>query len=161
MAGELSSVAANASAALDLEADDIDEALIRRARVLMIDGFLLSRTTLMTRIFELADYYGTCIALDLALPRIASESASFIVDMARRSPLMLFMNEAEANALTCTLKTVCPTRVKHSMMTSLPESCDLAQGRPLPIAVVKRAEKASSSTQAAPYLPFPRFARTL
>lgn len=142
MAGGLSSVAANASAALDLEADDIDEALIRRARVLMLDGFLLSRTDLMTRILELADYYGTTVALDLSLPRIAAESANFILDMARRYPLMLFMNEAEANALSCTLKTSCPDeseRLEDDERYQLLR--EASKDGPFPVAVVKRAEK--------------------
>jgi len=166
MAGGLISIAADPSAALDLDAEDIDEALIRRARILMLDGFLLSRTALISRILELADYYGTTVALDLSLPRIASESAGFVADMARRYPLILFMNEAEANAFSCAFKTgtsakSCSEVPDYDVDETIDEDeryqalRSLCLDGPFPIAVVKQAEKgvlvfASSSRYAVP-----------
>jgi len=94
--GEEKRVAASPSAALELSESDIKEDDIRRARILVLDGFILNKTGLVRHILELADKYGTIIAIDMGSAAIAGEHAAEIADYARRYSLILFMNEEEA-----------------------------------------------------------------
>jgi sugar/nucleoside kinase (ribokinase family) len=91
-------IAASPSAALELSEEDIDEDIIRRARVVVLDGYMLDRKKLINRILELADNYGTAVALDVSSVDLAGERALEIVTYARAYPLILFMNEAESRA---------------------------------------------------------------
>jgi sugar/nucleoside kinase (ribokinase family) len=88
--------AAAPSAALELSPEDLDEGLIERARVVMIDGFMLNRKDLVVRILNLANKYGTLAALDLGSAGLARDTAWEIATYSRLYPLILFMNEAEA-----------------------------------------------------------------
>jgi len=89
-------IAACPSAALDLQAEHLDETLIKEAKVLVVDGFILPRKALVDRAFELADRYGTVVALDAGSSSVAAEYALTILALAERQPLILFLNEAEA-----------------------------------------------------------------
>jgi sugar/nucleoside kinase (ribokinase family) len=101
MPGGSVAVAACPSAALGLGADDVSEELIRGVKVLALDGFLLGREALVSRVLQLADRYGTVVALDVGSVELAALHASFIARIARTYPLILFMNEAEAEAFSC------------------------------------------------------------
>ena len=94
-------IAASPSAALELSEEDLvsenlGEELIRRAKVVVLDGFMLDRRALVQRILALADKHGTVAALDLSTIGFAAERAFEIVTYARVYPLIIFMNEDEA-----------------------------------------------------------------
>jgi sugar/nucleoside kinase (ribokinase family) len=91
-------IAVAPSAAADLGAGDIREEDIRRARVAVLDGYLLGREELVRRVLGLADRYGTVIALDLGSEKLARDRAAEILRYSGQYPLILFMNEAEAEA---------------------------------------------------------------
>ncbi|MCL2832717.1 MAG: adenosine kinase [Treponema sp.] len=91
-------IAASPSAAMELTAADVDEETIKRAQVVVLDGFLLGRKELVVHILELADKYGTAVALDLSAAGLAYERAAEIITYARAYPLIIFMNEDEAKA---------------------------------------------------------------
>ncbi len=103
MPGEAVAVAACPSAALGLDAEHVSEDLIRGVKVLALDGFLLGRRKLVERVLTLADRYGTVVALDVGSASLAAEHAAFIAATARKYPLILFMNEAEAESFVCAL----------------------------------------------------------
>jgi len=109
--GEGTRIAASPSAALEFSEDDVNEEEIRKAKVVVIDGFMLGRHDIVRRILTLADNYETAAAMDLGSPAIAAEEAAEIAayialvnatsfDAAshntRRHPIFLFMNEDEA-----------------------------------------------------------------
>ena len=89
-------IAASPSAALELSASDIGEEDIQKARIIVVDGYLLSRPPLVRRILDLAERSGKTVALDLGSPAMAEEYALEISGYARQNSLILFMNEAEA-----------------------------------------------------------------
>ena len=91
-------IAACPSAALELSQEDINEDLIRRAEAVVLDGFMLGRRSLVRYILELSDRYGTAVALDLSATGLAYERAAEIITYARAYPLIIFMNEDEADA---------------------------------------------------------------
>jgi sugar/nucleoside kinase (ribokinase family) len=91
-------VAAAPSAALELNAEDIDEAAVRKAKVVVLDGFMMDRQELVRRILDLANKNGTAVALDVSSARLAETRALEIATYSRVYPLILFMNEAEAKA---------------------------------------------------------------
>jgi sugar/nucleoside kinase (ribokinase family) len=91
-------IAASPSAALGLDEPDIPESAIREAAVLSLDGFLLGREALVRHILEGVCRYGTTLALDTGSAAIAADRAGEIVRYCRDYPLILFMNEAEAEA---------------------------------------------------------------
>ncbi|MDR3139113.1 MAG: adenosine kinase [Treponema sp.] len=89
-------IGAAPAAALELTAEDIGEEIIRAAKVVVIDGFLLGRQELVQRILELAEQYGTAVALDAGAAELAKNRALEIVRYCQDYPLILFMNEEEA-----------------------------------------------------------------
>jgi sugar/nucleoside kinase (ribokinase family) len=89
-------IAACPSAALELEVEDIDENIIRSAKVLVIDGYMLGRETLIHHLLKTADKFGTAIALDVGSSGIVKEYAHAILQYCRLYPMILFMNEEEA-----------------------------------------------------------------
>jgi sugar/nucleoside kinase (ribokinase family) len=91
-------IAASPSAALELNEEDIDEDIVRQAKVVVLDGFMLERRKLVCHILELAYKYGTAVALDVSTTGLAEERAVEIVTYARAYPLILFMNEDESRA---------------------------------------------------------------
>jgi sugar/nucleoside kinase (ribokinase family) len=91
-------IAAAPSAARELSIDDIDEDALRRARVVVIDGFMLDRRELVLHILDLADKYGTVAALDVGSTGIVEGEAVEIAGYLRRYPLILFMNEDESRS---------------------------------------------------------------
>jgi sugar/nucleoside kinase (ribokinase family) len=91
-------IAACPQAALGLCARNIPEAPIRDAKAVILDGFLLGRDTLVHRILDLANQYGTPVAMDVGSAALAESRAGEIARYCRDYPLILFMNEAEAAA---------------------------------------------------------------
>ncbi|MDR0496057.1 MAG: adenosine kinase [Treponema sp.] len=94
--GSETRIAASPSAALELSESDIDVEDIKNARVVIIDGFMLDRPNLVRYILALAAQYETVAAIDLSAASIAGKHAMEIMDYAGQQPLILFMNESEA-----------------------------------------------------------------
>jgi len=95
MPGGANAIAACPAAALELRVQDIPEYLIRDARVVALDGFILNRKDIVDHVIRLADRHGTVIALDVSSTAIAAQKAAEIAAYARAYPLILFMNEKE------------------------------------------------------------------
>jgi sugar/nucleoside kinase (ribokinase family) len=91
-------IGAAPAGALELGKEDIAEEEIRRAAVVVIDGYLMGRRDLVRHILDTANRWGTTVALDLSAAWIARERAHEILTYSRVYPLILFMNEAEARA---------------------------------------------------------------
>ncbi|MDR1586183.1 MAG: adenosine kinase [Treponema sp.] len=91
-------VAASPGAALEFTGDDISEEMIQNAGVIVLDGYILERRPLVRRVLELADRYGTPVALDAASVFQIRERAEEILQYCRSYPLILFMNADEALA---------------------------------------------------------------
>jgi sugar/nucleoside kinase (ribokinase family) len=108
-------IAAAPSAALELTADDIDEAAVRRAKAIVLDGFMMDRQDLVRRILELAAKNGTAVALDVSSARLAGTKALELATYSRLYPLILFMNEDEAKAFYLVISK------QHSLNPSLDE----------------------------------------
>ena len=102
--GEGTRIAASPSAALELSEGDINEEEVRKAKVVVIDGFMLGRRDFVHRLIALADRNGAAVAIDLGSAAIAAEEADVIVSYVEshiasnvsRHPFFLFMNEDEA-----------------------------------------------------------------
>jgi sugar/nucleoside kinase (ribokinase family) len=97
-------IAACPSAALDLQPQDIPEKLIRQAKIVMLDGFLLQNQRVVERVLELANRFGTIIAMDVGSSAVAAERALEIAGYCRSYPVILFMNEEEATAFCTVLR---------------------------------------------------------
>lgn len=145
MPGGLSASAACPSAALELGPHDIPEGIIRAAKVLILDGYLLGRKELVRKVLDLASYYGTTVALDVGSSAMAAEHAHLIKDIASRYPLILFLNQHEAETLSCSCGAAlaCP----DTNATDIPEE-DLyrpiirwTEDGPFPVIVIKRGER--------------------
>jgi sugar/nucleoside kinase (ribokinase family) len=91
-------IAAAPSASLELRREDIREEDIRRAGLVVIDGYLTERRDLVRYILDLANRNGTAVALDMGSSAIARTRAHEIVTYSRIYPLILFMNEDESSA---------------------------------------------------------------
>jgi len=93
-------IAASPSAAEELNENDLSEELIRCAKIIVLDGYMLGRSPLIQKIFSIADKYGTVVALDLSSSGVAEQRAHEFVTYMRAYPVILFMNEDEAKALS-------------------------------------------------------------
>jgi sugar/nucleoside kinase (ribokinase family) len=91
-------IAACPGAALRLSAGDVPEDRMREARAVILDGFLLGRDLLVHRVLDLASQWGTPVALDVGSPHLAASRAGEIARYCRDYPLIVFMNEEEADA---------------------------------------------------------------
>ncbi len=89
-------IAASPSAALELGPDDIDEELIRNAKILVLDGYMLGREKLVLHLLETAEKFGTAVALDVGSIGIVKQHAHAIARYCQDYPLILFMNEDES-----------------------------------------------------------------
>jgi len=122
-------IAASPSASLELSENDLDEELIRKAKVVVLDGFMLDRQSLVRHILELAHKYGTVVALDLSTVGLASDKAIEIITYARIYPLIIFMNEDEARAFYRTLSQKQEPSQTHRKDAALsPELMNLFKG---------------------------------
>lgn len=127
-------IAACPSAALGLGAEDVPEDLIRMAKVLVLDGYVLGREKLVDHAISVAERSGTAIALDIGSADNAARFAPFIARLAAESSLMLFMNAAEAIAFSASLRSMNGLDEEDAFghIRSMTE-----QG-PFPIVIVKR-----------------------
>ncbi|MDR0760220.1 MAG: PfkB family carbohydrate kinase [Treponema sp.] len=91
-------IAACPGAALSLAAKDVPEDRMREVRAVILDGFLLGRDVLVHRVLDLANQWGTQVALDVGSVSLAASRAGEIARYCRDYPLIVFMNEAEAEA---------------------------------------------------------------
>jgi sugar/nucleoside kinase (ribokinase family) len=91
-------IAASPGAALEFTGADINEKMIQNAGALVLDGYVLERRPLVRRVLELADKYGTPLALDAASVFQIRERAAEILQYCRNYPIILFMNADEAIA---------------------------------------------------------------
>jgi sugar/nucleoside kinase (ribokinase family) len=107
-------IAASPSAAIEFSEGDINEEEVRKAKVLVIDGYMLGRRGLVRRLLALAAQHGTAAAIDLGSADIAAEEAAEIAayvasfnassldvssnasSHAKQPSFFLFMNEDEA-----------------------------------------------------------------
>ena len=136
-------IASSPSAALELSEDDINTGDVRRARVVVIDGFMLGRPGLVKYILDQAEQAGTVAAIDLSSPGIAMDYAAEITDYANRYSLILFMNENEAAAYCKKMRNEewgmrngnLPLKEADSFFKSL------TAGKPFPIIVVKLGDR--------------------
>ena len=97
--GGKTQIAASPSAALEMSENDISEQDIKKAKVVVIDGFLLfHRPSLVRHVLHLADQHGTVAALDISSAAIAKKYAAEILDYIRKYSIILFLNEEEAAA---------------------------------------------------------------
>ena len=103
-AGSETYIIAAPSAALKLSESDISEEELKKAGVVVIDGFMLDRPGMVDHILRLTDRYGTTAAIDLSSAAIAREKVLEILDYARQYSLILFMNDTEAEAFCEGLK---------------------------------------------------------
>ena len=123
-------IAASPSAALEFSESDIGENEPRKTKVILIDGFMLDKTALVSHILSMAGRSDTAAAIDLSSPGIAREHAAEIADFAKNHPLILFMNEAETEAFSDGLI------IKSAMQETLFE-----KDTNFPIIVIKLGEK--------------------
>lgn len=93
-------VFASPSAALELGPEHINEDMIRQARLIMLDGYILDRTSLVDHILHLAEHCGTFIAIDAGSEEMVQAHASWLEACCRTKPLILFLNEGEARAFS-------------------------------------------------------------
>jgi len=103
-AGTETRIIASPSAALELSEGDINEEELKKAGVVVIDGFMLDRPGMVDHILRLTDRYGTTAVIDLSSAAIARERVLEVLNYARIHSLILFMNDKEAEAFCEGLK---------------------------------------------------------
>jgi sugar/nucleoside kinase (ribokinase family) len=96
-------IAACPQAALRLSAMDVPEDRFREANAVVLDGFLLGRDTLLHRVLDLANQFDIPVAMDVGSVSLAGSRAREIARYCRDYPLILLMNEEEADAFCRTL----------------------------------------------------------
>ncbi len=99
MPGDLFAIAASPSAALDFGPDDLDLAAIGKAKLVVLDGFLLPRKELVKPIFDRCEAVGIPLAVDLGSVGLAAAEGPQLLEAARRRETLLFMNEDEGRSL--------------------------------------------------------------
>jgi fructokinase len=95
-------IAASPGAAEDFGPGDIPEELFRRAKVVVLDGYMLDREDLVRRVFDLAARNprgNPVLALDAGSVFKIRAGADRVVEYMKEHPLILFMNEEEEAAL--------------------------------------------------------------
>ncbi|MFQ3546955.1 MAG: PfkB family carbohydrate kinase [Termitinemataceae bacterium] len=90
-------ILASPEAALDLKAEHIPEEVIKGARIVFIDGYILNRTDVVQHILTQAEAWGTLIAIDAGSVAMVRGQAEQLTAWCTSKPLILFLNEAEAH----------------------------------------------------------------
>jgi len=96
--------AACPGAALELNEDHISEELISNAEVVVLDGYILDRRSLVQHILLLASRRGIPVALDAASIFQVKRKAEEILTYSRSFPLFVFMNADETLAFYNTVR---------------------------------------------------------
>ena len=118
-------IAASPSAALELSESEISFDDIGKAKVVLIDGFMLGRQGLVRHIFELVKRSGAAAAIDLSSPAIAETYAAHIMNYANHHPLILFMNEEEALSFYSAIKNK-ESEIRNDKLETLNEKLEKA-----------------------------------
>jgi len=146
--GEGTRIAASPSAALDFSEDDIREEEARKAKVVVIDGFMMGRHGIVRRLLALANQHGTAAAIDLGSTAIANEEAAEIAayvkshiasnaaSHAKQHPIFLFMNEDEAVSFYDALN-----KPVAAFEETLGFFKSLTKEKPFPVIVVKMGRR--------------------
>ena len=137
--------AASPGAALWLDESHIGEDLINAAEVVVLDGYVLDRRSLVQHILKLSSRRGIPVALDAASVMQARGKAEEILTYSRNYPLFIFMNADETLAFFNTIRkkndkeTALSEKEKESLI--LKEVCPMLQiitdGELFPIMVIK------------------------
>jgi sugar/nucleoside kinase (ribokinase family) len=144
--GESRIIAAPA-AALEFSPADIPEEALMAARAVVLDGYMLARDALVTRVLALAGRRGTAVALDVGSADLAAARAPEILRYCREYPLLLFMNEAEALAFYRALhgegagEQAGERRLDRNVRSFLK---GLTQDGPFPVIAVKRGSRGAA-----------------
>ncbi|MDR2542817.1 MAG: adenosine kinase [Treponema sp.] len=96
--------AASPGAALELNETHISEELIKSADVVVLDGYILDRRTLVQHILLLASRRGIPVALDVGSIFQIKAKAEEVLTYARSFPLFIFMNADETLAFYNTIR---------------------------------------------------------
>ncbi len=87
-------------AAADLQAEDVDGAILDSYDCLYIEGYLVQDHNLIRRTIEQAKEHGLKVAIDLASFNVVEENRDFLRDIVEKHVDILFANEDEARAFT-------------------------------------------------------------
>ena len=144
-----SRIIASPAAALEFSPEDIPEEAVRTARVVVLDGYMLTRDRLVRRVLSLAERWGTAVALDLGSADLAAARAEEVLRACREYPLLLFMNEAEAWAFYQALSGAAPQSAGLQGEKQLDRNIrsflkSLTLDGPFPIIAVKRGKRGAA-----------------
>lgn len=132
-------------AALELNESDIGEELINTAEVVVLDGYILDRRSLVQEILMLASRSGIPVALDAASIFQVKSKSEEILTYSRSFPLFIFMNADETiafyNTVRKTWDETVPATEKAKEEMILQDICPMLKiitdGEIYPIIVVK------------------------
>ena len=137
--------AASPGAALELNEDNITEEMISSAEVVVLDGYILDRRSLVQHILLKASKRGIPVALDAASIFQVKRKAEEILTYSRNFPLFIFMNADETLAFYNTIRkcqeeeTILSEKEKEGII--LRDVCPMLKiitdGEIFPIVVVK------------------------
>jgi len=96
--------AACPGAALELTEAHISEELICGAELVVLDGYILDRKSLVQHILSIASCNGIPVALDVASVYQVKKMANEIITYSQNYPLFIFMNADETLAFSNTIK---------------------------------------------------------
>lgn len=137
--------AACPGAALGLTEADIGDELIDNAEVVVLDGYILDRRSLVQHILMKASHKGIPVALDVASIMQVKSKAEEILTYSRSFPLFVFMNADEAitffNTIRKTREEDFPSTEKEKEEMILRDVCPMLKiitdGEIYPVIVVK------------------------
>jgi sugar/nucleoside kinase (ribokinase family) len=133
------------AAALELTEADIGDELIENAEVVVLDGYILDRRSLVQHILMKASHKGIPAALDVASIMQVKSKAEEILTYSRSFPLFIFMNADEAitffNTIRKTRDEDVPSTEKEKEEMILRDVCPMLKiitdGEIYPIIIVK------------------------
>ncbi len=108
MPGGMKSVACAPGAAPTLDAGQIDDALVSRARTVFVDGQTLRNRDVFEKITRACRVSKVPLAIDVAAADIVREKSAVIERLLAESGATVFLNEDEARALAVSLEKTVP-----------------------------------------------------
>lgn len=87
-------------AALELCAEDLEEALFKGYDILHIEGYLVQSHALVRRAVEICKKMGMTVSIDLASFNVVEDNYDFLHEIVEKYVDIVFANEAEAKAFT-------------------------------------------------------------
>lgn len=106
-------------AALELEAEEIDEAIFEGYDCLYVEGYLVQNHALIERAAAVAKQCGLKVAIDLASFNVVAENLEFLRRLVSEYVDIVFANEDEAKTFTCEGEPV-------NALQRISEMCELA-----------------------------------